>query len=244
MGWRAPPKRRDDNGMAAPKPVPLSVVPLPSGQSGVLLCSRRMNNALVLLTLLAGVSIGLAAPQETARRIVDGQTVDLTPLLRWEKKPKGERPLKAWVKVAGHVTGTNSMGWEVQLHEGDRHGGSGKIVLKNPPAAEAAEFARLEAELKDLEHQRVRLASEASRPLHDRTVRTRRGTKVVRDPNRSEVAGAKSQLAGVDKQINEVNKNLAQYPARGGQYSLDCFALKTERVYNGLPLYDRGVVTR
>src|SRR5437667_7193782 len=52
-----------------------------------------------------------ANPLENPRRMVGGNTVDLSPLFRWWSKHDGERPLNAWVHVTGSVIGTNAWGW-------------------------------------------------------------------------------------------------------------------------------------
>src|SRR5947208_12843303 len=93
------------------------------------------------------------------RRMVNAQTVDLAPLFRWWTNHDGERPLSAWVRVTGTVVGTNTWGWLLLAHVQEppnREQGPAKrdeqtrILLRNPPMEDCAEFQRLISELKSL----------------------------------------------------------------------------------------------
>ena len=73
-----------------------------------------------VLTILIALSAWVTAirveagPARFPKRIVNGQAVDLTPLLDWWTKREGVRPLQAWVRVTGSIVGTNALGWTVE----------------------------------------------------------------------------------------------------------------------------------
>lgn len=186
----------------------------------------------------------LAGTDPSSRRMVDGMTVDLAPLINWEKKPRGERPLASWIHLKGAIEATNGLGWVVLANVDGKKGKDRKIILKNPPQDEAAQHAQLKSELAELNREKARLESRASQPLHDRTVRTQHGTKVVHDPRRAEVADARSGLADINKRIKETQKQLDQLPGGPGKFAVDCLALKTGTVFNGLSVYNHGIVLK
>src|SRR5437867_6204258 len=114
-----------------------------------------------------------ASPLKNSKRMVSGQTIDLTPLFGWWSKHDGERPLQAWVHLTGSVVGTNAWGWilEANLEDSPSRTKSGsaekpvragqqKIILKNPPVIEGAEFYRLIAQRNGLAAERQRISAQ------------------------------------------------------------------------------------
>jgi hypothetical protein len=202
---------------------------------------KRLSHAAAALVLLAMTGNALAVA-EPPKRMVDGVTVDLSPLLAWRKSHQGDRPLTRWVELKGGIVGTNGLGWVLFAHAEGKSSKEAKVILKNPPQAEGARYAQLTAQLEALKQERARFQTEANRPLHDRKVRTRRGTRVVRDPNHAEVKDAKAQLADVNQRVKVVERELAQLPSQNGRYLVDCLALQTDTVSDGLPVYDRGAI--
>ena len=192
---------------------------------------------LVLLTELSGAS---AAQQESDKRIIGGVTVDLTPLINWEKTKRGERPLTNWFHIKGTLQSENAAGWVLHADLGGNKGKGKQIILKNAPKEDAAEFARLEAQLNELNRQRAKLERRAEQPVEDRTVMTRRGVRKVRDPRRNDVAEAKAELKDVNPQIKELEKKIAKFPNSGGKFLVDCYALRTGQAFEGIPVYDCG----
>ncbi|HEU5069219.1 MAG TPA: hypothetical protein VFV96_02275 [Verrucomicrobiae bacterium] len=202
---------------------------------------KPLFHAVTALVLLA-MAVKVLAVTEPPKRMVDGVTVDLSPLLAWRKSHQGDRPLTRWVELKGSIVGTNGLGWVLFAHAGGKTSKETKVILKNPPQAEGARYALLAAQLEALKQERARFQAEANQPLHDRKVRTRRGTRVLRDPNHAEVKDAKAQLADVNQRVKVVEKELAQLPSQNGRYVVDCLALQTGTVAGGLPVFDRGAI--
>src|SRR6266496_559819 len=96
------------------------------------------------------------------KRMVNGQTIDLTPLFRWSAKPESDRPLTSWVHITGAVVGSNTYGWiiEAQIAPPASQGSSAarkhpqgaphEILLRNPPMSDRADFDALLAQHKAL----------------------------------------------------------------------------------------------
>ncbi len=221
--------------------------------------SPRHRALWILPALLLAAPVLSAGPLNNPKRMVEGQTVNLTPLVQWWTKHNGPRPLPAWGEARGPVVGTNSMGWIVQgqfkgalnhstVHEGKAASG-GKFILKNPPLSDRAEFDRLLASYNALESQRGDVAAQESRLKGnvDEIRRERRASGGhVRGAGRAAAnaqhadAQAKAQLKTLDAQIAEAQKKLAAYP-NASHYEVDCLAIDLGRVFQGLPVYDYGV---
>jgi hypothetical protein len=187
-----------------------------------------------------------AGPLKYPKRFVDGYTVDLTPLFRWWTNQTGVRPLRAWVHVTGPVLATNSLGWVIAAHpDHPSAGASGasaneappdgqwRIVLKHPPLAEAAQFASLQAQLRDLTaaHDRLDAAIKAAARPHLTGRQARLQAAELKDP--------KAELQALNLQIREVRLKLAAFPDPD-KYKVDCLALDTGQEHGVLPVYDRG----
>lgn len=226
-----------------------------------------MRNALaVLLVLLVMVAANVAKgdPLTHPKRLVDGQTVDLSPLFQWWNKHRGQRPLSAWVHVTGTIVGTNAWGWTVNALIEESPAGNGgkrreqaapakreKIVLKSPPLADLGQFEMLNAQRKTLNAERDRLSAEAeragkrARELSGRQGRNRafrgRLRGLAQESRRwSQVEkDAKAKIKVLDNQIRELDSKLADYPNRN-KYMVDCLALKTSLRHLDLPVYNHG----
>jgi len=199
---------------------------------------------LITVALMTGLSGLCAGQKESARRIIGGVTVDLAPLIKWEKTKRGDRPLAHWFHVRGTVESENAVGWVLRADLDGSQGKGGKIILKNAPREEAAEFGRLEAQRDGLNREKARLERRANRPVEDKTVFTRRGVRKTRDPRRNEVADARADLKDVNRQIKELDQRIAKFPASGGKFIVDCYALKTGQLFDGIPIYDCGYPCR
>jgi DNA-binding TFAR19-related protein (PDSD5 family) len=207
-----------------------------------------------LLFPFAGTN-GQAALLDSPKRVVDGRTVDLTPLFHWWTNRHGSRPLTAWVRVGGAVTATNSLGWVISGHpeKSSAHAKQNgrepanrdpsQFILKDPPLEEAADFARLHQELKQAQAEKARLQSEAS------TAKAQEAQvqKAMRGALRAHATG---QLRGiekadtnlmksVDRTIAQLKQKLSVYPNQD-HYEVNSIALDTGTKYNDLPVYDRG----
>jgi len=212
--------------------------------------------------LIAGFALR-ASPLQDPKRSVNSQTVDLTPLFHWWAKKEGQRPLGAWVHVTGPVVGTNAMGWtleaSVETSATSAEGGNGaakehtRIILKHPPARQFAEFERLTAQLKDLEDQLSKLSAQQadadkradSAAKHASSRNGLRGEAYFQQEQQwnQTSSQAKDQIKDLDKQIQDVRARLAA-DSDSAKYSVDTFALDLHQKYDGLPVYDRGFVSR
>jgi hypothetical protein len=224
-----------------------------------------MNSALVKIVCIAvwvfAALTTSATPLKTPRRMVQGRTVDLKPLFTWWASHAGDRPLASWVHINGKVIGTNGFGWIVEGQvEGSAKGSDesektkssadGKLVLKNPPITEMAEFAQSHAQLRSLTDKvkqlskQVETASEKVKQLNalDQTARKRRArSRAVEQDLRNWRATEKNdreQLQSENKQLDELKK---KFPGPvDATYQLDCFALETGEKNGAMAVYDHG----
>ena len=214
------------------------------------------------LVLLAAVALH-ANPAREPKRLVNGRTADLTPLIKWWTNHSGSRPLTAWVHVRGPIVGTNAGCWVISAevehphHEEKASDGSsdysGKILLKNPPLQEKADFDQLSAQLKALEQSRGQVhaqeeqAKNQAEALHKQQNANRRlgyRSKALAAESRQATVTeneAKAELKPLDQQIQELKKKLAIYPGTD-HYEVDCFALDLDQKHSGLYMYDHGLV--
>ena len=174
--------------------------------------------------------------------------------------------LTAWVHVTGSVVGTNAIGWvlEAQVEntgrlknsEGAASGsanGEGKIVLRNPPVQDRADFEKLSAQLKLLEQQHGQISAVEGRAKDQQATNHRMQTAYRKEgqhdrsltaQNRQDQAivnQAKGELKPLDQQIQTLKTQLATYPYPD-HYAVDCFALEASQVSQGILIYDYGFV--
>ena len=202
-----------------------------------------------MATLMALAAQG--GPLKNPKRGVEGHTVDLTPLFHWWTNQAGLRPLRAWVQVTGAIVATNSLGWVVAAHpehpsaEG-RSGaaelpasGQSRIILRHPPVAEAAEFAELKAQLKQLSIEHDQLNASINKLAHPHV--RGRGAGIVNAQIRASAQEPKVELEAVDANIKAVKAKLAAFPDPEN-FKLDCLALDVGQDHGKLPVYDYGLV--
>lgn len=198
--------------------------------------------------LLAGL-IAFAAPASPLKhpkRAVDGFTVDLSPLFHWWTNRAGLRPLRAWVQISGRVVATNSVGWVVEAHPehpsaggGVAEDGEGRIILRHPPLAEAAEFATLHAQLEELNNYRQQLEARINVLSHPHA--RGRGAAVVNAQLRASAQEPRMELQAVEARIKECKAQLATFPD-SETFKIDCLALDVGSAHKHIPIYDYGVV--
>ena len=219
---------------------------------------------LLLSVLLADALPSSATPVRDPKRVVYGRVADLTPLLTWWTNRHGARPLTAWVHVTGTVIQTNAWGWVVQAQveasaKSDDDSGTGsalksgaqKVLLRNPPVTERAEFDSLSAQLKELESERSSAAGAAgdakSRAAALKKERQAyRRSRVLAAENRqvnSARQEADAELKPLDQQIHDLKVRLALYPNLD-HYEVDCFALDNRAQFQGMAVLDHGAVWR
>jgi len=225
-----------------------------------------LNAAGILAALLASTLALPADPLKSPRRMVNGKVVELSPLFKWWPHHEGKRPLTAWVHVTGAIVGTNGLGWVVaaQVEKTDhparrtetepaKPNGAHRVILKDPPLMERAEFERLSAQLKALNAQHAKLAGEEAQAKNRADALGREARANRRYGARSRTLSAehnqaaqaekeaKQELKPLDQQLQAVKKKLAAFP-NPDHYEVDCFALELQQEYTGLPLYDHGQV--
>jgi hypothetical protein len=199
-----------------------------------------------------------ANPAQDPKRVVNEHAVDLTPLFHWWTNHSGARPLRSWAHLTGTVLATNSLGWQVEAKSDwsppeDEHGADAqqktpdsRIVLKNPPAAEKAQFEKLSAELAALNKKRSELAREQAKAKQEvealahsggapraRSFQVRQARAVENEAGR--------ELKSIDAAIRGLKKKIAIYP-NAEHFVLDCFALHTDQEFKGMRVYDHGAV--
>jgi hypothetical protein len=224
------------------------------------------NRVTVVLAVVLTACSTLASPLKAPKRMINGHMVELTPLFKWWAKHDGQRPLMAWVHITGKIVGTNGWDWvvEAQIEKTDRPNrpeetehrqaaGPTRIVLREPPTQDRAEFEQLSAQLKTLNAQHAALAGQET-DAKNRADALNREEKAnrrygVRSPElaaehkqATQVENqAKQDLKPLAQQIQELKKKLAAYP-NPDHFEVDCFALETLQQYSGMPLYDHGQV--
>jgi hypothetical protein len=188
----------------------------------------------------------------TARRIVGGQTYDITSLVRWHMQSTqpaaAERPLKAWVLVIGTVGPNTAYGWEVTgFVDGQRQ--PGPFILRNPPAELLADFNRRKAAHAALLQRQARLQTELKRAqdLQAETEEYFRRNALIR------VAGDLLDMRGqavkdTQADLGEADEALRRFDTGGldmaGPFVLRCFAMKTGLGLGRKVIYDHGAVLK
>lgn len=189
----------------------------------------------------------LQAELKTARRIVDGRTMDITPLINWvHLKPATERPLKGWLRVQGRVLGENSYGWVVQ-GSFDGVGQPKPFILRNPPKESRDEFNRMKTQYAALQRRQTNLQAgikEAQEAFDANKTLARQALLFFideRDPNFI-------RRGQMQEDLTQVQTQLQQLEARGhdlrGEFVTKCYALKTFQQFNGMLIYDHGYVLK
>jgi hypothetical protein len=218
----------------------------------------------ILLLAAAAVlaaSVAYASPAKDPRRMINGQTVDLTPLLQWWNQKNGDRPLSAWVHITGEVVGTNAGAWVVSAQTDEKAEGTGaaggdkKILLRNPPLQDRAAFEQVLAQKKALEAQKAGLntqAEQADAKLKDISQERKvarehhvaaKGLNAQSSKLKQEEKTAKSEMKPLQGQIDDLDKKLKQY-GNTDHYVVDCFALKTAERLDATPVFNHGAVMR
>jgi uncharacterized protein YlxW (UPF0749 family) len=219
----------------------------------------RLLATVILLTFLLTTLSPNASPLKSPKRMISGRTVDLTPLFQWWSQKNGDRPLSAWLHVTGEIVGTNAAAWIITAETDSKAEGSNpadkKIILRNPPLQDRAEFEQLLAQKKTLEAQKASLNSEAEQAdaklkdiSQERKVARERhvragGLNAQSGKLKQEEKRAKAEVKPIQAQIDELDKKLKPYGSTD-HYVIDCFALKTSERIGGMPVFDHGAALR
>jgi hypothetical protein len=211
-----------------------------------------------MLWPVAGHAAGLTNELTKAVRVVNGQRVDLKPLVDWyraklegRKLAESERPLKAWELVRIHRVAQSGSVWIV---DGNVDGKSETFALKNPPQGEWNEYHQLKARqtllstnASQLRLELRRLTAERDRAVHEVAALNSSLHKWGRMDDAQRRAMALGQaVVTLTQTFAAARAELQQIEAKGYDFKkpfdLECLALKTDGKYRGKPLYDRGVV--
>jgi adenylate kinase family enzyme len=202
-----------------------------------------------------------------------GQPVDLSPLIAWWvhqgaqvaalplNAARAPRPLRAWKRITGFRTGEVEGAWvlhaEVALSPTERT--NEWILLKNPPAVEAAQYYNLQYLLPQYEHQ----IAEDRRKQEEYTKAATRSTAQARqvaqnysksirwdapyytqlaDQNKNAAAAALADQHAMQQALDQARQQLKTLPSVNGQYQVDVFALELGRNARGQPIFDAGAV--
>jgi hypothetical protein len=217
-----------------------------------------------LVLLAAGQA--LASPVKFPRRLIDAQPVDLTPLFKWWTNHSGARPMTAWVHITGTVIATNAYGWVVNAtvdaartaRPGQTNtpvaAGPIRLVLRNPPVRDFADFDQLRDRLRTIDAQKEGLSAQAGdAETQERDLRQRQSGLDQQGKMSRQMTGgrqalvqqqkqADEQMKDLDQERQEIQARLADYPSQD-RYVLDCMVLNTGQALSGLLLFDHGAVS-
>jgi hypothetical protein len=240
--------------------------------------------------LMVFLLAALAAPAQTNQgwricrnpvRVFPGQaTVDLTPLFQWwarqplvvtngatrhgdiTNSPEEARPLTGWFRVTGRKVGATFSGWVVDatIYTSPTVHSNSRVLLKNPPAVEEAQFDALkaqgdEAEREIADRQRVYKTdtnAEARAQAEVEAYRRSR-SKIASDgviaytrlaiEKHDAAAAALNQIDQLEAARRQITAQMRMFPSMGGFYQVDWFAVRRGQTKQGLPIYDLGLVS-
>jgi hypothetical protein len=190
------------------------------------------------LSWLAGVGVAGADPCASPLRMINAQSVDLTPLLDWWSNPQGgERPLSGWKQIRGKIVQERAYGWIIQ---GEVEGESQpvKFLLKNPPRERLLKFQELQHQLWSYEQESIYLNDYLDRPV--RSPYDSQSDSSVRSISWSDQLDALTRLQELTRTLPSLRRELAEYQDGRGNFRLDAFALRLNERYHGLPVFDHG----
>jgi hypothetical protein len=213
--------------------------------------------------LLAGAAVGTSAnPAKAPKRVVNNFQVDLTSLFTWWTNHQGQRPLSAWIRVTGSIVGTNSGAWVIEgkvEHAGtsrsekstDATAEPPRILLRNPPLEDRAEFERLSSRFVELNKKRAGLVVEQDQDKARREAVNDQQRASRRNRARARVLAAEDKQLKqtqtqaqndqkpIDEELKDLKARLAAYP-KPDLYVVDCFALDLQYDSSAIPVYDHG----
>lgn len=201
-----------------------------------------------------------------------GQPVDLSPLIQWWTNQtqmaalplnaaRPPRPLSAWKRITGFKTGELDSAWvlraEIAFSTTDQT--NEWIILKNPPAAEAAQYYNLQYLIPQYEQQIAadrRKQAESTKAAKKNTELasqiSQNFSKSIRwnapyytqlaEQSKAAAAAALDDQKATQQALDEARQQLKLIPSVDGQYQVDLFALELGRNARGRLIYDAGGV--
>jgi len=190
------------------------------------------------LSCSLGFGVAIADPCDSPTRMVNGQAVDLTPLLEWWSNGQaGERPLSGWKHIRGRIIGETAYGWIIQ-GEAEGESLSAKFLLRNPPRERLQKFQALEQQLLSCERERVYLNDYLDLPV--RSPYDGHSDSTVPSISWSDQVAAVTRLQELARTIPSLRQELGQCQDERGNFRLDAFALRLSERYQGFPVFDHG----
>ena len=201
-----------------------------------------------------------------------GQPVDISPLIQWWTNQtqmaelplnavRPPRPLSAWQHVTGFKTGQVEDAWVVQaeIASSSTETTNEWILLKNPPAAEAAQYYYLQSMLGQYANQIVedqRKQALYTKAATNNTAQAKQlaqnFSKSIRwnapyytqlaEQNKADAAAALEDQKAAQLALDQAHQQLKLIPSVNGQYQVDVFALQLGRNAKGQLIFDCGVV--
>lgn len=193
------------------------------------------------LLLLPGSVV--ANPCVHPKRVVNGYTVDLQPLMDWWPAPKGVRPLSAWKHIRGSIVREVALGWVISGKvEGNAQ--ATMFLLKNPPRAMLRRFEEDKRKLSEYLRAREEVRQYLKRPLCTDWYSYWLGQSQWRTTpiSLTEHKQATDVLAELDRNIAALQSELAATEDANGNFKLDAFALKLPEISQGMPVYEHGAI--
>ncbi len=223
-----------------------------------------MTKTIGLLVLLAWSVSAQTNDDLFPRRLVNGAVVNLEPLIEWSRlanRDEVPRPLKAWVVITGTKVGDSIWGWVVSTQS---EGKEERLLLKNPPAAELAEFDQLKAQYQQLVKKRQRLLAlnQPTNAAYIDPAQQRAEAAWWRSQSAEALAAARNRAAALAAQTNptpsanaatntalaDLDEQIERLMTQGYDLTRDfpikCLALKTAQSFDGMVVYDRGKIVK
>lgn len=197
-------------------------------------------SCVLLLVSVSAIECVRASPCVDPKRMVSGHTVNLSPLIEWWSEPKSVRPLPAWKHVRGSIAQETAFGWMIN---GKAEGQStDRFLLKNPPRERLRRFRELQPRLAEYEKNRAATMETLGRPVYSWWDSFWGKPPLPQSISPEEYRLASAHLAELDRNIRATRDELAPMQDEHGNFKLDAFALHVNESYQGLPVFDHGLV--
>jgi hypothetical protein len=170
-----------------------------------------------------------------------GYTVDLQPLMNWWSEPKGVRPLSGWKRVQGTITKETAFGWIITGKAESKHQAS-IFFVRNPPRERLRRFQELNRRLAELVRARESMRQFLRRPVSSDWYSLWSSQWSGPPITLAQYKDAGSALAELGSTIDAIQAELATMKNQQGDFKLDAFALSTHEWFQGLPVFDHGLV--
>ncbi len=180
-----------------------------------------------------------ASPCYAPKRLVNGYTVDLQPLMNWWPAPKGARPLSGWKHIRGTIVRDTPSGWVIS-GKAEGQAAHSTFFLKNPPRDRLRRFEELKRQLPELERAEVATQQYLNRPVCTDWYAYYANEWQAPPISMTEYREAGAILGEVGRSVNAVRAELGSMQDAQGNFRVDAFALKLNESFEGLPVFDHG----